>query len=111
MKSQLKNLVRGELIGLKIEVVDSRNPSLRGKKGTIIDETKNMLVIREDNQAITTRLVKEQVILKIGNQTVPGVMLCERPEERIKVSSKKLNRTKRLVEKNATKNKNKKSGS
>ena len=36
------------LIGKKVEVKDSRNPSLIGIKGEIVDETKNMLVIRTE---------------------------------------------------------------
>lgn len=106
MEKELKALIKGELIGLGIEVIDAQNTSLIGKKGIVIDETRNMLVIKEDDT--TRKLVKDQVTLKIKGQTVPGAMLCMRPEERIKVPSKKLNRITQSVKKNATKNKNKK---
>ena len=44
-----KNLVNHELIGLKIKIKDSKNKSLIGKKGTIIDETKSTFLIEEKN--------------------------------------------------------------
>jgi len=107
MKKELKDLVRGELIGLTIEVVDAVNPSLVGKRGEVIDETKNMLVIANDGT--TSRLVKDQVTIKADGIVLPGLMICARPEERTRLSSKKLKSIGRLVEKNARENKNKKS--
>ena len=106
MKKQL-HLIRGELIGLEVEVVGSKNPSLKGKRGTITDETKNMLTIEKDGTI--SKLIKEQVVLKIGDQEIPGAALCSRPEERIKLSSKKINKITRSVKKNG-KDKNKEPG-
>ncbi len=40
-----KNIVLNELIGLKVRVLRSLNKKQRGLSGTVIDETKNTLVI------------------------------------------------------------------
>ncbi len=39
------NLVRHELIGLPVEVVESRNPSLVGISGRVVDESRNTFLI------------------------------------------------------------------
>ena len=75
-----------ELIGLEIEVADSRNPYLIGLKGKIVDETRNMLVIRKDNEEI--KLIKDQItiVAEINNHKIAinGALLVGRPEERLK---------------------------
>ncbi len=40
-----KDFVRDEFIGLRVKIVSSHDPTLRGIQGDIIDETKNMLII------------------------------------------------------------------
>ena len=80
------NLLRNELIGLKIEIIDSKNKSLIGLKGKIIDETKNIILIKQDNKI--KRIIKNQVTMKIylDNKKVEidGKLLVSRPEDRIK---------------------------
>ena len=46
----LKDVVKLELIGLHIEVVKAKNSSLIGLKGKIIDETKNTITIKKNNE-------------------------------------------------------------
>ena len=79
----LKDYVKYELIGSQLEVVDSKNKSLIGIKGKIIDETKNMIFL--DNQK---KLIKNQSIFKIKlkNKTIKikGQLLVGRPEDRLK---------------------------
>ncbi len=48
------------LIGKKIEVVGSRNKTLVGLKGLVIDETRNMIVL--DNQK---KIAKKDADIKI----------------------------------------------
>ena len=105
MKDRL-NLIRGELIGLEVEVIDAANPSLIGKKGIVNDETRNLLVIKKDDT--TSKLIKDQITIKIKDQTIHGALIKGRPEDRIKITSKKANRITRSV-KNHGKNKNKES--
>lgn len=82
----LKDFLRHELIGLKMEVINSKNKNLIGIKGVIIDETRNTLVIKNDAKVLT--LLKEQVTLKIFKDNheikVNGELLVGRPEDRIK---------------------------
>jgi ribonuclease P protein subunit POP4 len=82
----VKDFLRHELIGLKMEVTDSKNKNLIGIKGVIIDETRNTLTIKENDKVKT--LLKEQVTLKIFSEDheikVNGELLVGRPEDRLK---------------------------
>jgi len=80
--------VRHELIGLRIKVDESSNSTVRGLEGTVIDETRNMLVIENEERT-------EKKIPKAGNififelnggvqVKVKGERLIARPEDRIK---------------------------
>lgn len=40
-----ENLVRNELIGLRVEVAESRNPTMVGITGRVVDETRNTFLI------------------------------------------------------------------
>ena len=96
MKITPHNLLQHELIGLRTEVEDGGNRNVRGLCGTIVDETRNMLVIENEHR-------KEKKIPKAGNilifelpkdedasrktgmkVRVRGDMLVSRPEDRIK---------------------------
>jgi len=83
-----KNLVRHELIGLKVKIVDSTDPTHKGLSGRVIDETYKMIKIE-------TREGKEKNIPKNNNifvftlpdnikVKVEGKLLVGRPEDRIK---------------------------
>ena len=78
-----KEILRHELIGLEVEVADSKNKNLVGIKGKITDETRNTLEV--DN---TKKLAKDQVTIKVkkGNQTfvIDGNQIVGRPEDRVK---------------------------
>ena len=80
---QTKDIASMNLIGKNIEITKSKNKSLIGVKGKVIDETKNM--IRLDNQK---KLIKSQSTfkIKIKNNTyeIDGKVLQTRPEDRIK---------------------------
>ena len=81
-----KDLARYELIGLEVEIVNSKNNSLTGIKGEIIDETRNMLTIKTKKGK--KRIIKSEVVLKMkANKKiyeVNGKLLVGRPEERLK---------------------------
>ncbi len=82
----LKDFLRHEMIGLKMEVIESKNKNLIGIQGTIIDETKNTLIVKTLEKNVT--LLKDQVTLKIfkgSNEIkVNGELLVGRPEDRLK---------------------------
>jgi len=88
MKITPGNLLQHELMGLKTEVEESSNSNVSGICGTVVDETRNMLVIENERR-------KEKKIPKAGNififelnegvrVRVKGDMLVSRPEDRIK---------------------------
>ena len=83
---QPRDVSKYELIGLDIEVTDSRNVHLKGLRGKIVDETRNTLVIQHDRK--TKRLIKDQMtfVTVINNHKImiDGALLVGRPEERIK---------------------------
>jgi ribonuclease P protein subunit POP4 len=82
------NLVRHELISLAVKIAKSTDPTQKGLKGKVIDETYNTLKIE-------TKDGKEKVIPKencififtLPDKTkvqVDGKLLISRPEDRIK---------------------------
>ncbi len=80
-----REIAKHELIGLEIEIVESKNKSLKGLKGKIIDETKNTITIEDDK---TRKIMKSQIMMKtkIENKEylIDGRILIGRPEDRIK---------------------------
>ena len=44
-----EELLKHELVGLVVEVVRSKNSSQQGIAGEVVDETKNLLVIRSES--------------------------------------------------------------
>lgn len=80
----MKDLLKKELIGLNVKIIESKNKSNIGIKGKIVDETRNSLVIKTDNG--NKKVLKENVVLEFTNEglMVDGKMLIGRPEERIK---------------------------
>ena len=78
-----RNIGKHELIGLEAEIVESKDPSLIGLKGVVVDETKNMMVI--DVGGEEKRIIKKVVKLRFGDYgTIDGSRIAYRPEDRIK---------------------------
>ena len=84
---EIADVVKHELIGLSIKVVDSRNKSNIGIEGTIIDETKNTLIIETKGDKRKT-LFKNNIVIEtiINNKKIQikGSCLLGRPQDRIK---------------------------
>ena len=79
--------LRHELIGLKVNVLQSSNPLLMGIKGVVLDETKNTLIVKVNSDK--KRLPKKDVVygFSLSNGTfleVEGRQLQERPVDRIR---------------------------
>lgn len=75
------------MIGAQIDIVDSKNQTLNGLKGTVIDETRNTIKIKSDNKLM--RIIKNQINLILitkNNKTIRsnGVLLIGRHEDKIK---------------------------
>jgi ribonuclease P protein subunit POP4 len=87
-----KNVIRHELIGLTVEVVESTNKFNVGIKGTVVDETKNLLIIETGNEIKKIQKKGTKFIFTIpsGKKVkVDGTRIVRRPEERIKLKVKK----------------------
>lgn len=88
MKITPGNLAYNELIGLRIKVDESRNTTLRGLEGLVVDETRNMMII-ENDQGADKKIQKAGTtfIFTLDDGTrvrVKGDRLVARPEDRIK---------------------------
>ena len=82
-----QNLVRHELIGLEIEIKESKNPSQVGLKGRVIGETYSMLEIETAKGEKNIPKDITIFIFTLPNGTkvqVDGKLLIGRPEDRIK---------------------------
>ncbi|MDD5177749.1 MAG: ribonuclease P protein subunit [Candidatus Nanoarchaeia archaeon] len=82
----IKDILRKEIIGIYVEITDSKNKSQIGRKGKIIDETKNTITMQEKNKKI--KLIKSQIKMKTKFENkiveIDGGLLVNRPEDRIK---------------------------
>ena len=87
-----ENLVRHELIGLKVRVVKSLNKKNIGISGKVVDETRNIIVI-EKTKGQEVRLAKKHnvFVFSLGKKKVriDGEILVGRPEDRIRKKFKK----------------------
>ncbi len=80
-------ILQDEFIGLETRVVESSNPSYVGKRGRVIDETRNTLVLLHNNKQKV--IVKETSVFhfKLPDRTVvriDGKAIIGRPEDRVK---------------------------
>ena len=72
-----------ELIGECVEVIDSTNKSIIGIRGSVIDETKNTLIIDADGRVVT--LIKSHITFRLDNgKTIQGNTITKRSSDRIK---------------------------
>lgn len=83
-----RNLLRHELIGLKVKVATSSNPEILGVKGKVIDETRNTFIIETGGRRKT--LIKDVSIFHVSLPDgtvveVDGKRFIGRPEDRVKM--------------------------
>ncbi len=85
-KTMPQKILTHEFIGSIMKVIESKNPTLLGLEGKIIDETQNTITIKTKNS--TKKILKNQVKMKIetGNKSfiIIGKDLVGRPQDRIK---------------------------
>lgn len=82
----MRSLLKGELIGLEIEVAGSKNRYNTGLKGHVVDETKNTIVIETEKGEKRLLKAQNKFAFKLNKKMVlvEGKLLLGRPEERIK---------------------------
>ncbi|MCJ7429282.1 MAG: ribonuclease P protein subunit [Candidatus Nanohaloarchaeota archaeon QJJ-5] len=78
------NLPRHELVGLAATVIEAPDPTQIGIGGTIVDETRNMLVLEDDDRR---QIPKQDRVFRIRGDhlkvQVNGNLLHARPVERM----------------------------
>ena len=88
MPTDARNLVRHELIGLKVKVSGSADPTHKGMSGKVIDETYNTLTVEARRGREKTVIKRNSVfVFTLPDKTkvqVEGNLLVSRPEDRIK---------------------------
>tara|TARA_A100001037_G_C14933711_1_gene537202 strand:+ start:243 stop:455 length:213 start_codon:yes stop_codon:yes gene_type:complete len=63
-------------------VVESSDPTLVGRRGVVLDESRNTIMIQESDKVTT--LAKDVIRFTIdGSEPVVGSMVCQRPEDRV----------------------------
>ncbi len=83
MEDEIIDFLRGEFIGRKVEIVDSKNKNLVGIKGRIVDETKNMFEIewKEKTKKVQKKICRFKFLPE--KIIVDGKIINYRPEDRI----------------------------
>ncbi len=82
-----RNILRHELIGLNVRVANAKNPTMKGLRGRIVDETRNMLIVVSGERKIRVPKDVATFRVKLGDGTVvevDGARLVGRPENRLK---------------------------
>jgi len=80
-----KRIMRGEIIGKYVKIIDAKNKTLIGIEGKIIDETKNTITL--ETKRGRKKLIKSQITLNFIKEGViiNGKKIALRPEERINI--------------------------
>ncbi len=80
-----RNIVLHEFIGLKVRVSKSSDANKRSLSGTVINETKNTLVVRTRRGPRSIPKKGSVFAFAVGEKrfTVDGAEICFTPEERI----------------------------
>ncbi len=81
MKIIPKDALRREIIGETIKVVSSTNKDLVGIKGKVIDETRNMFIIKSKKMK---KILKNQVVIELKGMQIDGNLLIGKAEDRLK---------------------------
>ena len=87
MRIDERVLPRHEIIGLRVRVLASSCSSMTGLAGTIVDETKNMLVVETDEGV--KKIPKETSVFLLtlpdGKEVkLEGWRIVGRPEDRVR---------------------------
>ncbi len=86
LRKQAVKIVQGELIGKTVEAIPHKGE--KSIKGTIVDETRDMLVI-EQSKSKRVRVVKKDHAFEFleGKRRirVNGALIARRPEDRLKI--------------------------
>ncbi len=86
VKISPRDIIKHEFIGLRCIVSEASDPSLVGLEGEVVDETRNMLILRKGRKE--RKIPKENATFRLAFEEraieVEGSVLVGRPEDRIK---------------------------
>ena len=77
------NVIHAEWIGKHAKITKAANKSLTGLEGTVVDETRNTVIIETEKGV--KRVQKHGTVFEIDGQEVEGDEVLAAPEERIKI--------------------------
>ena len=69
-------------IGSTLDVVASKDPTLVGRSGIVVDETKNTLVLLEGEKTVTFSKTAITFTLDDNKVVIQGALVSQRPEDR-----------------------------
>ena len=69
-------------IGTTLNVVESTDPTLVGRSGIVLDETKNTLVLIEGDAQVTLGKAAITFTLDDSDVIIQGALVGQRPEDR-----------------------------
>jgi len=72
----------GTWIGSMMNIVESNDPTLVGRTGLVLDETKNTLVMLEKDSQIRIGKASIKFTLDNSDVVVQGALVGQRPEDR-----------------------------
>ncbi len=81
------NILRHELIGLNAKITHTKDPTLKGVQGTVVDETRNMITLKTRGGTLRVPKNVSTFRFKLRDRTlvdVDGARLVARPENRLK---------------------------
>ena len=87
-----QKILRHELIGLTVRIVSARNSSIKGIRGVVVDETRNMLTINAGRGRVMVPkgVATFRFNLPSGVRgDVDGDRLVGRPENRLKTKMRR----------------------
>ena len=69
-------------IGLTLDVVSSNDPTLIGRSGVVVNETKNTLVLLEGDKTVTFGKPAISSTIDDSDVIIQGALVSQRPEDR-----------------------------
>ena len=76
------SLYNSTWIGSTMNIVESNDPTLVGRTGLVLDETKNTLVMLEKDSTIRIGKAGIKFTLDSSDVVVQGALVGQRPEDR-----------------------------
>ena len=77
------NMYNQSWIGRSMTVTSSTDPTLVGRQGTVVDETRNTVALLEGDQHLVLNKASISFTVDDADVVIQGAMVGQRPEDRI----------------------------